>query len=307
MPEGGLQMTDYHVPVMLQDCLEGLAIQPDGIYVDVTFGGGGHSKAILKQLGPKGKLLAFDQDEAAQQNIPSDERFVFVDQNFRYFKNNCRLHGALPADGILADLGVSSHQFDEADRGFSIRFDHELDMRMNQLQTLTAKKVIAEWTEEQLRFIFKTFGEIDVAGKLARHLINVRSDNKIETTGKLLQIIQPFSRKGQEHQFAAQVFQAIRIAVNDELESLKSVLMQCEELISTGGRLVVLSYHSLEDRLVKNYIRSGKFEWEAEKNLFGVSNTPFEAVNRKPIRPSEEEIFKNNRARSAVLRIAQRK
>lgn len=297
----------YHTPVLLNTCIEGLNINANGIYVDCTFGGGGHSKAILEKLSPEGKLFSFDQDEAAAKNALEDERFTLIQQNFKFLKNYLKLYKISKVDGILMDLGVSSHQFDEADRGFSIRFDHELDMRMNQLQTLTAKKVIAEWTEEQLRFIFKTFGEIDVAGKLARHLINVRSDNKIETTGKLLQIIQPFSRKGQEHQFAAQVFQAIRIAVNDELESLKSVLMQCEELISTGGRLVVLSYHSLEDRLVKNYIRSGKFEGEAEKNLFGVSNTPFEGVNRKPIRPSEEEIFKNNRARSAVLRIAQRK
>jgi 16S rRNA (cytosine1402-N4)-methyltransferase len=297
----------YHTPVLLNTCIEGLNINANGIYVDCTFGGGGHSKAILEKLSPEGRLFSFDQDEAAAKNALEDDRFTLIQQNFKFLKNYLKLYKISKVDGILMDLGVSSHQFDEADRGFSIRFDHELDMRMNQLQTLTAKKVIAEWTEEQLRFIFKTFGEIDVAGKLARHLINVRSDNKIETTGKLLQIIQPFSRKGQEHQFAAQVFQAIRIAVNDELESLKSVLMQCEELINTGGRLVVLSYHSLEDRLVKNYIRSGKFEGEAEKNLFGVSNTPFEAVNRKPIRPSEEEIFKNNRARSAVLRIAQRK
>jgi 16S rRNA (cytosine1402-N4)-methyltransferase len=297
----------YHTPVLLNTCIEGLNINANGIYVDCTFGGGGHSKAILDKLSPEGKLFSFDQDEAAAKNALEDDRFTLIQQNFKFLKNYLKLYKISKVDGILMDLGVSSHQFDEADRGFSIRFDHELDMRMNQLQTLTAKKVIAEWTEEQLRFIFKTFGEIDVAGKLARHLINVRSDNKIETTGKLLQIIQPFSRKGQEHQFAAQVFQAIRIAVNDELESLKTVLMQCEELINTGGRLVVLSYHSLEDRLVKNYIRSGKFEGEAEKNLFGVSNTPFEAVNRKPIRPSEEEIFKNNRARSAVLRIAQRK
>jgi 16S rRNA (cytosine1402-N4)-methyltransferase len=297
----------YHTPVLLNTCIEGLNINANGIYVDCTFGGGGHSKAILEKLSTEGRLFSFDQDEAAAKNTLDDERFTLIQQNFKFLKNYLKLYKISKVDGILMDLGVSSHQFDEADRGFSIRFDHELDMRMNQLQTLTAKKVIAEWTEEQLRFIFKTFGEIDVAGKLARHLINVRSDNKIETTGKLMQIIQPFSRKGQEHQFAAQVFQAIRIAVNDELESLKSVLMQCEELINTEGRLVVLSYHSLEDRLVKNYIRSGKFEGEAEKNLFGVSNTPFEAVNRKPIRPSEEEIFKNNRARSAVLRIAQRK
>ena len=297
----------YHTPVLLHTCIEGLNINADGVYVDCTFGGGGHSRAILEKLSPKGKLFSFDQDEAAAKNAFDDDRFTLIQQNFKFLKNYLKLYKITKVDGILMDLGVSSHQFDEADRGFSIRFDHELDMRMNQLQTLTAKKIIAEWPEEQLRFIFKTYGEIVVAGKLARHLINVRSDNKIETTGRLLQLIQPFSRKGQEHQFAAQVFQAIRIAVNDELESLKAVLMQCEELIETGGRLVVLSYHSLEDRLVKNYIRSGKFEGEAEKNLFGVSNTPFEAVNRKPIRPTEEEIKTNNRARSAVLRIAQRK
>jgi 16S rRNA (cytosine1402-N4)-methyltransferase len=297
----------YHTPVLLHACIEGLNINTDGIYVDCTFGGGGHSKAILDVLSPYGKLFAFDQDEDAAKNSLQDERFTLIQQNFKFLKNYLKLYKVQKVDGILMDLGVSSHQFDMAERGFSIRFNDKLDMRMNQLQNLSAKQVIEEWPEEQLRYIFKTYGEIDIAGKLAKHIINVRSDNKIETTGRLLEIIQPFSRKGQEHQFAAQVFQAIRIAVNEELESLKTVLLQCEEMIKTKGRLVVLSYHSLEDRLVKNFIRSGKFEGEAEKNLFGVSNTPFEAINRKPIRPSEEEIINNNRSRSAVLRVAQKK
>jgi 16S rRNA (cytosine1402-N4)-methyltransferase len=296
----------YHTPVLLHVCIEGLIQDPSGIYVDATFGGGGHSREILKRLSPQGQLIGFDQDPDAAQNAIEDSRFSLLPYNFRFLKNYLKLFKAFPVDGVLADLGVSSHQFDTDSRGFSIRFDAPLDMRMDPKQELDAKKLIATWSEEELRRVFKVYGEIKEAGKLARHLINVRSDNKIETTGKLMEIIKPFMRRGQENQFAAQVFQAIRIAVNDELQSLQNLLLQCAEVIKPGGRMVMLSYHSLEDRLVKNFIRSGKFEGEAEKDLYGNSDLPFTAINRKPIRPSDEEIKLNNRSRSAILRIAQR-
>jgi 16S rRNA (cytosine1402-N4)-methyltransferase len=296
----------YHTPVLLHVCIEGLIQDTSGIYVDATFGGGGHSREILKRLSPQGQLIGFDQDPDAAENAIEDPRFSLLPYNFRFLKNYLKLFKAFPVDGVLADLGVSSHQFDTDSRGFSIRFDAPLDMRMDPKQELDAKKLIATWSEEELRRMFKVYGEIKEAGKLARHLINVRSDNKIETTGKLMEIIKPFMRRGQENQFAAQVFQAIRIAVNDELQSLQNLLLQCAEVIKPGGRMVILSYHSLEDRLVKNFIRSGKFEGEAEKDLYGHSNLPFTAINRKPIRPSDEEIKLNNRSRSAILRIAQR-
>jgi len=297
---------DYHSPVLLHACIDGLQINPSGIYADVTFGGGGHSREILKKFAPDGRLFGFDQDSDAAANVPDDSRFTLVAHNFRYIKNYLKLYKAVPLDGILADLGVSSHQFDVPDRGFSIRFDARLDMRMNPDQPLDATKVLMTYPEEELRRIFKVYGELPEAGKLARHLVNVRSDKTIETTGKLMELIRPFMRRGQEHQFAAQVFQAIRIEVNDELENLKQLLSQSAELLKPGGRLVIISYHSLEDRLVKNFIRSGKFEGEAEKDLYGNTATPFKAITRKPIRPDEEEIKQNNRARSALLRIAQK-
>lgn len=304
MPEGGLQMTDYHVPVMLQECLDGLAIQPDGIYVDVTFGGGGHSKAILKQLGPKGKLVAFDQDEAAQQNIPADNRFVFVDQNFRYLKNNCRLHGAFPADGILADLGVSSHQFDEADRGFSIRFDADLDMRMDRSTPLTAKDVLNTYSEENLHRIFGMYGELHNAKTLAKTLVTARLNAPIDTVSQLKEAIAKLTPRGKENKYLAQVFQALRIEVNQELEALQEFLEQSVEVLKSGGRLVVMSYHSLEDRLVKNFMAKGKFRGEVEKDFFGNELKPFEVLSRKAVVASAEEIEQNSRARSAKLRIA---
>jgi 16S rRNA (cytosine1402-N4)-methyltransferase len=304
MPEGGLRMTDYHVPVMLQECLEGLAIKPDGIYVDVTFGGGGHSKAILKQLGPEGKLFAFDQDADAQQNIPADERFTFIDQNFRYLKNNCRLHGAIPADGILADLGVSSHQFDQAERGFSIRFDSDLDMRMDRNASLTAKEVINTYPEESLHRIFGIYGEIKNAKSLAKTLVTVRLNQPIETVEEFKKAIGKLIPKGKENKYLAQVFQALRIEVNQELEALQEFLEQSVAVLKPGGRLVVMSYHSLEDRLVKNFIAKGKFKGEVEKDFFGNEIKPLTAVNRKAITASTEEIKQNNRARSAKLRIA---
>jgi 16S rRNA (cytosine1402-N4)-methyltransferase len=296
----------YHDPVLLNACIEGLRINPSGSYVDVTFGGGGHSREILKHLGPDGKLFAFDQDNDAAANAPDDERFTLIPHNFKFIKNYLKLYRAIPVDGILADLGVSSHQFDEAGRGFSIRFDANLDMRMNVLQGMTAQKLLETYSEEELRRIFKEYGELSEAGKLAKHLINVRSDRPIKTTQQLMDLIRPFMRRGQEHTFAAQVFQSIRIEVNDELESLKQMLLQTSEVLRPGGRLVVMSYHSLEDRLVKNFLRSGKFEGEVEKDLFGHSKVPFKAITRKPVRPDAEEINRNNRSRSAILRIGEK-
>ena len=297
-------MTDYHNPVMLQECMEGLNIKPDGIYVDVTFGGGGHSREILKRLGPKGRLLAFDQDADAQKNLPKDDRLTFIDQNFRYLKNNCRLQGAIPADGILADLGVSSHQFDQPERGFSIRFDADLDMRMDQGSSLTAKQIVNTYSEEKLHRIFGIYGEIKNAKTLAQTLVTQRLNKPIDTVDELKKAISKLIPKGKENKYLAQVFQALRIEVNQELEALKEFLEQTVDVLKTQGRLVVMSYHSLEDRLVKNFIAKGKFQGEVEKDFFGNQIKPLESITRKAIVASEEEIKLNNRARSAKLRIA---
>lgn len=297
-------MTDYHNPVMLQECMEGLNIKPDGIYVDVTFGGGGHSREILKHLGPKGRLLAFDQDADAQKNLPIDDRLTFIDQNFRYLKNNCRLQGAIPADGILADLGVSSHQFDQPERGFSIRFDADLDMRMDQGGSLTAKQVVNTYSEEQLHRIFGIYGEIKNAKTLAQTLVTQRLNKPIDTVDELKKAISKLIPKGKENKYLAQVFQALRIEVNQELEALKEFLEQTVDVLKKEGRLVVMSYHSLEDRLVKNFIAKGKFQGEVEKDFFGNQIKPLESITRKAIVASDEEIILNNRARSAKLRIA---
>lgn len=297
-------MSNYHIPVMLRECIEGLDIKPDGTYVDVTFGGGGHSKEILKHLGKNGRLLAFDQDADAQQNIPDDERFEFVDQNFRYLKNFCRLHNAVPVDGILADLGVSSYQFDQPERGFSIRFDAELDMRMNQSSELTAKTVVNTYAEADLHRIFGVYGEIQNAKSLARTIATARLNHEISTVAELKNAIQGLIPRGKENKYLAQVFQALRIEVNQELEALKDFLEQSAEVLAPGGRLVVMSYHSLEDRLVKNFIAKGKFSGEVEKDFYGNDQKPLEAVSRGAITASEEEIKNNNRARSAKLRIA---
>ncbi|MFZ4101531.1 MAG: 16S rRNA (cytosine(1402)-N(4))-methyltransferase RsmH [Sphingobacterium thalpophilum] len=299
-------MTDYHNPVMLQECIDGLNIKPDGIYVDVTFGGGGHSREILKYLGPKGRLLAFDQDSDAQNNLPKDDRLTFIDQNFRYLKNNCRLQGAIPADGILADLGVSSHQFDQPERGFSIRFDADLDMRMDQSGLLTAKQVVNTYSEEQLHRIFGIYGEIKNAKTLAQTLVTQRLNKSIDTVDELKKAISKLIPKGKENKYLAQVFQALRIEVNQELEALKEFLEQTIDVLKTQGRLVVMSYHSLEDRLVKNYIAKGKFQGELEKDFFGNPIKPLESITRKAIVASGDEIKLNNRARSAKLRIAEK-
>jgi len=287
----------YHVPVMLKECIEGLNIKPNGTYIDVTFGGGGHSREIMKHLGADGQLLAFDQDVDAQQNIIADDRFTFIDQNFRYIKNFTRLHGAVPVDGILADLGVSSYQFDQAERGFSIRFDAELDMRMNQGSGISAKDVVNTYSEAELHRIFGIYGEIQNAKSLANTIVMARLIAPIVTIADLKNAISARIPKGKENKYLAQVFQALRIEVNQELEALKDFLV----------RLVVMSYHSLEDRLVKNFIAKGKFSGEVEKDFFGNDQKPLDAVSRGAITASEEEIKLNNRARSAKLRIAVKK
>jgi len=294
----------YHTPVMLSECIEGLNIKPNGTYVDVTFGGGGHSREIMKQLNAEGKLIAFDQDADAQQNLINDDRFLFIDQNFRYLKNFCRLHGAIPVDGILADLGVSSYQFDQAERGFSIRFDAELDMRMNQSGSLTAKEVVNTYDEAELHRIFGIYGEIQNAKSLARTIATVRLNGPINTIADLKNAISALIPRGKENKYLAQVFQALRIEVNQELEALKDFLIQSAEVLVSGGRLVVMSYHSLEDRLVKNFIAKGKFSGEVEKDFYGNDLRPLEAVSRGAVTASEDEIKQNNRARSAKLRIA---
>lgn len=303
MQEGG-RMTDYHQPVMLQECIEGLNIKPDGIYVDVTFGGGGHSREILKHLGPKGRLLAFDQDADAQKNLPNDDRLTFIDQNFRYLKNNCRLQGAISADGILADLGVSSHQFDQPERGFSIRFDADLDMRMDQAAALTAREVLNTYSEDQLHKIFGIYGELKNAKSLAATIVRARLNEPITTVSGLKAVIAAHIPKGKENKYLAQLFQAVRIEVNQELEALKEFLEQAAELLKPEGRLVVMSYHSLEDRLVKNFIAKGKFSGEVEKDFYGNQLKPLSAFSRGAIMASDEEIAANGRARSAKLRIA---
>ncbi|HEK21170.1 16S rRNA (cytosine(1402)-N(4))-methyltransferase RsmH [Mucilaginibacter sp.] len=300
-------MSNYHVPVMLQECIEGLNIKPNGTYVDVTFGGGGHSREIMKHLGEGGRLLAFDQDADAQRNRIDDGRFEFIDQNFRFLKNFVRLHDAMPVDGILADLGVSSHQFDEAERGFSIRFDAELDMRMNQSSDLSAKEVVNAYSEADLHRIFGLYGEIKNAKSLAKTIATARLNGPLNTIADLKNAISNLIPRGKENKYLAQVFQALRIEVNQELEALKDFLEQSAEVLTKGGRLVVMSYHSLEDRLVKNFIAKGKFSGEVEKDIYGNDNRPLEAVSRGAITATEEEIKQNNRARSAKLRIAVKK
>jgi 16S rRNA (cytosine1402-N4)-methyltransferase len=296
----------YHLPVLLQQCIEGLAIKPDGIYVDVTFGGGGHSKEILKHLGEKGKLFAFDQDADAAANVPSDKRLTFIPQNFMYMRNFLKMHGVTQVDGILADLGVSSHQFDVAERGFSIRFDASLDMRMNQSSDLTAEKVVNEYDEKQLISIFRNYGEVENAGRLVRTIVEQRSLNKIETISQFKTAIASCIPKHAESKYLAKVFQALRIEVNNEEGVLRDFLNQSIEILKPGGRLVVMSYHSLEDRLVKNFIKTGNMEGDVKKDFFGNIHRPFDLITRKPIVPDEKEIKENSRARSAKLRIAEK-
>lgn len=298
--------TEYHVPVMLNECLEGLNINPDGIYVDVTFGGGGHSQEIYKRLSPKGKLIVFDQDPDAKLNAWEAPNFHFVAANFSFLSNHLRMLGIQKVDGILGDLGVSSHQFDEESRGFTIRANAPLDMRMNPNGILTAAKVVNEYDEQDLFLLFKIYGELNNARRIAQRICTVRSSKKIKTTRDLMEAIGECAPKFKDHKFFAQVFQAIRIEVNQELEVLEKFLEQTESCIKPGGRLVIMSYHSLEDRLVKNYMKRGSIKGDIEKDFFGNVIKPFTEVVRHPIIPTEEEIARNPRARSAKLRIAER-
>ncbi len=296
----------YHIPVMLNECLEGLNIQPDGLYVDVTFGGGGHSKAIFEKLGPKGRLIAVDQDPDAHKNAWEAPNFTLVAGNFAYLKNQLRLLGIKQVDGVLADLGVSSHQFDVEGRGFSIRGNAPLDMRMNPSAGKTAAEVVNDYPEAELYRIFRSYGEINNTGRLVRELLSARSNKKIKTTGDLRDVAEKCAPKNKEHKYLAQVFQAIRIEVNDEMDVLEKFLEACSEVIKPGGRLVVMSYHSLEDRLVKNYMKRGSFDGEITKDFFGNILKPFSEVIRHPITPSEQELEINTRSRSAKLRIAEK-
>lgn len=296
----------YHVPVMLEECMDALAIKPDGVYVDVTFGGGGHSREILKRLGPKGRLIAFDQDPDAINNSIDDSRFLLVHQNFRFLKNYLRLEGVKEVDGILGDLGVSSHQFDDAERGFSIRFDADLDMRMDQVSDLDARKVLNTYPEEELHRIFGMYGEVQNAKSLAKTIVTARLSQEINTVAELKEVIKKMVPRGKEHKYHAQVFQALRIEVNKELEALQEFLVQSISVLKENGRLVIMSYHSLEDRLVKNFMLKGKFKGEVEKDFFGNEIKPFRVITRKAITASEEELRRNNRSRSAKLRVAEK-
>jgi len=297
-------MSSYHQPVLLKECIEGLQLKKGGIYVDATFGGGGHSKEILKSE-KEIKLYAFDQDEDATANVPDDERLVFVKQNFRYLNKYLKLYNTKKIDGILLDLGISSYQIDTPERGFSIRFDGPLDMRMNNTGDNNAADIINNASVEELQNIFGTYGEIRNARTLAETIVGARENDSMNTIEAFKAAIKNVIR-GNENRYLAQVFQALRIAVNDELDALKDLLMQTLELLAEGGRLVVLSYHSLEDRLVKNFIKTGNFEGEVKKDFYGNISRPFKLINKKPILASAEEIKENKRARSAKLRIAER-
>jgi 16S rRNA (cytosine1402-N4)-methyltransferase len=297
---------EYHNPVLLHPTVDGLNIKPDGIYVDVTFGGGGHSKEILNRLGPNGKLFAFDQDEDALANVLPDERFTLINENFRFIKRFLRFYGVKAVDGILADLGVSSHQFDVAERGFSTRFDAELDMRMSQKNDLNAYRVVNEYDDANLRRVFWDYGELKNAPSLARTIIEAREDQPINTTDELKEVLAKYLPEKVRNKVLAQIYQAIRIEVNQEMDVLKEFLEQSLEVLSPGGRLSVISYHSLEDRLVKRYIKNGMFEGEPERDFFGNFSVPFKTIG-KLIIPDNAEIKLNNRARSAKLRIAEKK
>ncbi|MEI7587403.1 16S rRNA (cytosine(1402)-N(4))-methyltransferase RsmH [Runella sp.] len=298
----------YHNPVLLEACLEGLAIRPEGVYVDITFGGGGHSKAILERLGEKGRLLAFDQDSDARANAQAidDKRLTFIDANFRYLQKYLRLYGVKQLDGILGDLGVSSHQFDTPERGFSTRFEANLDMRMNQRGGLTARDIVDTYSAEELHRILGMYGELQNAKTAAQAIVAARANRNIETVNDLKAALQRYTPRGKENKYFAQVFQALRIEVNDEMGALQEFLTQSVEVLKPQGRLVVMSYHSLEDRLVKNFIGKGKFYGEVEKDLFGNDLKPLQSVTRKPIEASPEEIAQNSRARSAKLRVAEK-
>ena len=299
--------TTYHVPVLLRESVDGLNICPEGIYVDVTFGGGGHSKEILSRLGAGGHLYSFDQDADAEKNIVADDRLTFVRSNFRYLKNWMRYYGVEKIDGLLADLGVSSHHFDEAERGFSLRFDAPLDMRMNKRATLTAADVLNNYGEGQLADVFYYYGELKAARRMASLIVKSRAEKPLLTTGDLLNVLQPLLRRDREKKEAAQAFQALRIEVNHEMDALREMLLAATELLAEGGRLSVITYHSLEDRIVKNMMKSGNAEGKVSQDFFGRAETPFRAVNSKVITPTDDELARNPRSRSAKLRIAEKK
>ena len=297
----------YHIPALLTETIEGLNIKPDGVYVDVTFGGGGHSKEILSHLGKNGKLIGFDQDADAIKNALDDERFIFVRSNFQYLKNFLLYHNIDKVDGILADLGVSSHHFDVADRGFSFRFDGELDMRMNTKSPFTAAVLLNTYSEEDLARVFYLYGELHNSRKIARTIVNARSQSEFKMIFPFIEVLKPYFGREKEKKDMARVFQALRIEVNKEMDVLKTLLDQSLEVLNPEGRLVVLTYHSLEDRLVKNFFRSGNFDGNLEKDFYGNIISPLKAINNKVIVASAEEIDRNPRARSAKLRVAEKK
>jgi 16S rRNA (cytosine1402-N4)-methyltransferase len=297
----------YHLPVLLEETLDHLRIKPGGRYVDCTFGGGGHSRGILERLGSNGRLFAFDQDKDARANLPDDSRIQFLPHNFRYVGRFLRLHEVSAVDGILADLGVSSHQFDEAARGFSFRFEGDLDMRMDQRQSLTAYEVVNNWPEQQLHKLFEQYGEVTNAKTLARTIVQVRRSVSLKTISNFRSALAPIV-KGNPNKYFAQVFQALRIEVNDELGALKELLLQAPGLLSTGGRIAIITFHSLEDRLVKNFFKKGTFEGEDSHDPFGQSASPplLKVITKKPVIPGENELRTNPRSRSAKLRVAER-
>lgn len=297
----------YHIPVLLQESIQGMNLRPGGIYADMTFGGGGHSKEILRQMDAESRLFSLDQDEDAERNIVDDSRFTFVRSNFRYLHNFLRYYGVDKVDAILADLGVSSHHFDDSERGFSFRFDGNLDMRMNKRAGMTASEIINTYDEEQLANLFYLYGELKNSRKLANVLVKARSVKSIVTIGDFLEIVKPLYGKEREKKELAKVFQALRIEVNQEMEALKEMLYAATEALKPGGRLVIITYHSLEDRMVKNIMKTGNIEGKAEKDFFGNIQTPFKLVNNKVIVPTDEEIQRNPRSRSAKLRIAEKK
>ena len=296
----------YHVPVLLRESIDGLDIKPDGVYVDVTFGGGGHSREILSRLGEKGHLYSFDQDEDAEKNILDDERFTFVRSNFRYLHNWMRYYGVDQIDGLLADLGVSSHHFDDETRGFSFRFDAPLDMRMNKRSGTTAAEVLNTYSEDMLADILYIYGELKNARKIATAIVKARDEKKIETTADLMQVTEKLFLREREKKETAKLFQALRIEVNHEMDALREMLNGAKELLCEGGRLSVITYHSLEDRIVKNVMKAGNTEGKMEQDFFGRTEAPFRLISNKVITPSEEEQERNPRSRSAKLRIAER-
>lgn len=299
-------MMEYHVPALLNECIDGLDIRPGGVYVDVTFGGGGHSREILKRLG-KGKLIAFDQDETAEINKPVDDRFLFINQNFRFLKNNLLYHGVDTVDGLLADLGVSFRQFDDPGRGFSYRYDAGLDMRMSQGAGKTAADIVNKYSPGDLRRVLRDYGEFRNAGALSSSIVASREQEEIKSTKQLLASVRGFIPSRQDNKFLSRLFQALRIELNREIEFLEEMLLQATEMLASGGRIAVISYHSVEDRLVKNYFRTGNFEGLLKKDFYGNPVSPLKQVNRKVITPSGEELRLNRRARSAKLRIAEKK